>query len=378
MSTAITTIPQAAITENNLEEKAELIKSICAKDCTAAEFGLLCHLAVTYQLDPLARQIWAVKVPGYPAQIFAGRDGYLAIAHRSGVFDGMESGTRKDDETGELVGWAKVYRKDVSHPFSEEVYFGEYARGLESDKKSLWKDKPRTMIQKVAEAQALRKAFSISGLYSPEEMPERETGHVSTCAGNCHNSPAPTTYVRAPPKVSPKGATKPAENVTNADAKYAGNATDCTHCFRCGRELQGAEPMVSHRDYQQYLCIGCMQAIDAAVSPSRVVDTQKPAQKPPMPPLCVACGKSVSSAEMDASLKVGAEVLCSECLSLMQDEPQKPKESPGTEVCQTCGEKLTKTDVLQSKMANKPSLCPACLKQAILIDRENAKRRGTA
>jgi hypothetical protein len=121
------------------------------------------ELARKYQLDPFARQIWLVKYGDNPAQIFCGSDGYLAIAHRSGQFDGMESGSRVKD--GELIGWCRVHRKDMSHPFEVRVYASEYSTG-----KNLWKDKPRTMIQKVAEAQCLRRAFSISGLYSPEEF----------------------------------------------------------------------------------------------------------------------------------------------------------------------------------------------------------------
>ena len=144
-------------------QQIQLIRDMCAKDCTDNEFLLLMQLARTYQLDPFTKQIWAVKYGQNPAQIFCGRDGYLAIAHRSGKFDGMESGTRKDGD--DLVGWCKVYRKDMSHPFEVEVYASEYSTG-----KNLWRDKPRTMIQKVAEAHALRRAFSISGLYSPEEI----------------------------------------------------------------------------------------------------------------------------------------------------------------------------------------------------------------
>lgn len=144
-------------------QQIQLIRDMCAKDCTDNEFLLLMQLAKTYQLDPFAKQIWAVKYGNNPAAIFCGRDGFLAIAHRSGKFDGMESGTRKDGD--DLIGWCRVYRKDMSRPFEVEVYASEYSTG-----KNLWKDKPRTMIQKVAEAQCLRRAFSISGLYSPEEI----------------------------------------------------------------------------------------------------------------------------------------------------------------------------------------------------------------
>ena len=162
----MTDLPATATTEALTTydpEKLRLIRDMFAKGASDNEFGVMIELASRYQLDPFSRQIWLVKYGDNPAQIFAGRDGYLAIAHRSEVFDGMESGTRK--EGNDLIGWCKVHRRDMSHPFEVEVYASEYSTG-----KNLWKDKPRTMIQKVAEAQCLRRAFSISGLYSPEEI----------------------------------------------------------------------------------------------------------------------------------------------------------------------------------------------------------------
>lgn len=146
----------------------ELIKNIAAPKCTDDEFRLLLYQAKTYRLDPLLKQIWAVKYSdGKPASIFAGRDGFLAIAHRSGAFDGMESGFRTEGTN--VIGWAKVYRKDMSHPFCVEVSMKEYNRN-----QGTWLTHGTTMIVKVAEAQALRKAFQISGLYSPDELPEPE------------------------------------------------------------------------------------------------------------------------------------------------------------------------------------------------------------
>ena len=144
-------------------QQVQLIRDICAQNCTDNEFLLLMQLAKTYQLDPFAKQIWAIKYGNNPAAIFCGRDGFLAIAHRSGKFDGMESGTRKDGD--DLVGWCRVYRKDMSRPFEVEVSLSEYSTG-----KNLWQTKPKTMIVKVAESHALRRAFGISGLYAPEEI----------------------------------------------------------------------------------------------------------------------------------------------------------------------------------------------------------------
>jgi phage recombination protein Bet len=144
-------------------QQIQLIRDMCAQNCTDNEFLLLMQLAKTYRLDPFAKQIWAVKYGNNPAAIFCGRDGFLAIAHRSGKFDGMESGTRKDGD--DLVGWCRVYRKDMSRPFEVEVSLSEYSTG-----KNLWQTKPKTMIVKVAESHALRRAFGISGLYAPEEI----------------------------------------------------------------------------------------------------------------------------------------------------------------------------------------------------------------
>lgn len=145
-------------------EDRKLIKETVAKGTTESEFKLFLYTAAKYQLDPLVKQVWCVKYDAKsPAQIFCGRDGFLSIAHRSGQFDGMESGTKMVD--GELYGWCRVYRKDMSHPFTVAVPLSEYNTG-----NGLWRTKPRTMIQKVAESQALRRAFDISGIYSPEEI----------------------------------------------------------------------------------------------------------------------------------------------------------------------------------------------------------------
>jgi phage recombination protein Bet len=179
-----------AIVPLNDPEYVELIRNKFANGCTDSEFRLFLHLAEKYRLDPAVHEIWAVKrSETQPAVIFAGLNGYIAIAHRSGMFDGMESGTEEID--GELVGWAKVYRKDMSHPITSRVYFSEYEQKTKSGNPTLWQTKPRVMIEKVAKVQALRMAFVISGLYSPEEIDTGEP-HVATPA-----------QVREIPKPSP-------------------------------------------------------------------------------------------------------------------------------------------------------------------------------
>lgn len=159
------------------EKRISLIKAKVAPDCTNTEFELLMYMADKYNLDPLLRQIWAVKFGNSPAQIYAGRDGFLEIAHRSGMFNGMDTKViYKLDDEGRVVtdksGLAiphsavcTVWRKDMTNPFIATVLFTEYNTG-----KNLWTSKPSVMIGKVAESVCLRKAFSVSGLYCPEEM----------------------------------------------------------------------------------------------------------------------------------------------------------------------------------------------------------------
>ena len=168
------------------ESRIQLVKEKVAKTLTDTEFELFLYLAKTYHLDPLLREIWAVKYAGEPAQIYAGRDGFLKVAHLSGQFDGLqtvlllETGGKVIEADisfkGAVLLGAKctVWRKDMNNPISASVALQEYNTG-----RANWKTMPDTMIRKVAEAHALRRAFSIHGLYMPEEMeknvPQPET-----------------------------------------------------------------------------------------------------------------------------------------------------------------------------------------------------------
>jgi phage recombination protein Bet len=162
MTNEIVKSENAVATYSN--EEIKLIHDRFAKNATEKEFELFLYTANKYQLDPLVKQIWCVKFAGQDAQIYAGRDGFLEIAHRSGQFNGLESGM-KDEKTA----YAKVFRKDMDNPFYVEVDMAEY-----NTNQALWKSKPITMLTKVAESQALRRAFSITGIYSPEEMGQWE------------------------------------------------------------------------------------------------------------------------------------------------------------------------------------------------------------
>lgn len=171
---------------NYNNEQIKLIKDMYAKRATNDELKLLMYMSNKYGLDILTKQIWCIKFGEAPAQIYAGREGFLEIAHKSGQFNGMETKTTRVNEPlaieysawenkvkvikvfkseFQFVSTCTVYRKDMEHPITVEVHEEEYSTG-----QGLWQTKRRTMIAKVAESQCLRKAFSISGIYADEEM----------------------------------------------------------------------------------------------------------------------------------------------------------------------------------------------------------------
>lgn len=162
-------------------EKATIITTV-AKGLDDSQVKIFFYTCQALGLNPLLNEIAAVPYHDRSTgkkdlSIQVMRDGFLTIAHRSGKFAGLESGVYEKGQTtpdgrtvNDLVGWAKVYHKDFKVPVYQEADFGEYSILERGGKPTLWKSKPKTMIKKVAESMALRKAFNVSGVYAPEEM----------------------------------------------------------------------------------------------------------------------------------------------------------------------------------------------------------------
>jgi phage recombination protein Bet len=179
-------------------EDIDLIKRTVAAGANESEFRLFLYIAQRYNLDPLVKQIWLIKYGTSPTAIFTSRDGFLSIGHRSGQFDGMETQAVKDD-SGKITGAiCRVWRKDMSHPFTVEVSRTEYDTG-----KGNWQKMPETMIKKVAESQCLRRAFDISGLYDPSEYDPAESVQAAQEASNAPR-PVDSTVQPAPAPVAPQ------------------------------------------------------------------------------------------------------------------------------------------------------------------------------
>ena len=154
---------------------------------TVKEIIMFMNLCKFSGLNPWAKEAYCIKYGNEPATMVVGKEAYMKRAEANESFDGFEAGIvvlmpEGDVECrpGTMVvkgesligGWAKVYRKDRSHPYEAEVGFDEYAgRKKDGSLNAQWSKKPATMIRKVALVQALREAFpsSFGGAFTEEE-----------------------------------------------------------------------------------------------------------------------------------------------------------------------------------------------------------------
>lgn len=156
---------------------------------TNQEFKLFTELCKVRKLNPFLREAYLIKYSEkQPAQIVVGKDAILKRAVLNPNYDGMESGIiiQKEDDSVEerrgtfklgnerlVGGWARVFRKDWSHPTYSSVSFDEVAQKTSSGSyNSNWSNKGATMVEKVAKVRALRETFveDLGGMYEVEEM----------------------------------------------------------------------------------------------------------------------------------------------------------------------------------------------------------------
>lgn len=180
-----------------LKEVRQLISQCPLSD---TEFSYLVQLGKATKLNPFNREIWAIKYSSKAAaQIFIGRDGYRIAASRHPMYlrHQVVAVYSKDD--------FKVVNDEIMHSYGlgnrgklESAYCKVYLRGQIGYSyvyvtmkeygltQSVWKDKPETMLKKVAEAQALRQGFPdfFAGTYSDAEVPQEEMKTLHVVQGN--------------------------------------------------------------------------------------------------------------------------------------------------------------------------------------------------
>jgi phage recombination protein Bet len=149
------------------DDKLKALRNTIAPGLTDAEFELFCETCKATGLNPITKEIWAIKAGGR-LQIMSGFNGFLKIANSHPQYDGMEVDITVDKDNKPLVAQARVYRKDRKFPSVGVALMSEFRGNT-----PIWQKMPSVMLSKVAKSHAIREAFSIelAGLYTPEEMP---------------------------------------------------------------------------------------------------------------------------------------------------------------------------------------------------------------
>lgn len=167
-------------------EKLALIKQTVAKGATDLELDLFLHACKRTGLDPLMKQIYAIKrwsaADNRDVMSFqTGIDGYRLIADRTGKYAGSDEPSFMVSADGlpEVASVTVTKMVDgVPCKFSASARWLEYVqRNRQGQPTSMWQKMPFLMLGKCAEALALRKAFpaELSGVYTHEEMMQADT-----------------------------------------------------------------------------------------------------------------------------------------------------------------------------------------------------------
>ena len=139
------------------------------------------EIAQAFNLNPFKREIYVSKY-GNQFALIVGYEVYIKRAERSGRLAGWKVQTTGSVTNNDLKAVITIHRNDFREPFEHEVFYSEYVqRKSNGEPNTFWKNKPFTMIKKVAIAQGFRLCFSeeLGGIpYTADEMETVEIPHV--------------------------------------------------------------------------------------------------------------------------------------------------------------------------------------------------------
>ena len=167
-------------------DQVNLIKATVARDTTDDEFALFLYVAKNTGLNPLLRQIhavkrWDSKLEREAMAIQTGIDGYRLIAERTGKYAPGREPEFAHGEDGDLVS-ATAYVKKMTadgtwHEVPATAFYDEYVQTKKDGTPNImWGKMPHSQLAKCAEALAIRKAFpsETAGVQGEEEMGQAE------------------------------------------------------------------------------------------------------------------------------------------------------------------------------------------------------------
>jgi len=167
-------------------DQLSLIKSTVAKGTTNDELSLFLYTAERTGLDPLMKQIhaikrWSSRDGRDVMSIQTGIDGLRLIADRTERYAPGPEPVIVEDPAGNIIKATAYVKKWVStewHTIGATAYYSEYVQTNKDGRPiGLWAKMPRLMTAKCAEALALRKAFpaEMSGVYTFDETTQADS-----------------------------------------------------------------------------------------------------------------------------------------------------------------------------------------------------------
>lgn len=162
----------------------EVVRNHIARGLNPDQLDYLLSVGKMRGLSPWAKQIYAMvyksRTPGKPDSLVlqTGIDGYTAIAHRSGLCDGIEEPEFEGEENSDgvlhpKIARVRVWRKGASKPFVAVARWSEYRKVDREGKASdFWLTMPYGQLGKCALSRAIRLAFPeyVGGIFTHEEM----------------------------------------------------------------------------------------------------------------------------------------------------------------------------------------------------------------
>lgn len=183
-NTALQTQTQAAVQTTDCYEKADKYLRLVGQNIPEKDRVTFLELCREMRLDPFKRDVYCVpyrtKDGGYACNIITSYEVYLRRAEETKLLNGVKIWFEPVGNDIKCI--CRIKRKDWEEPFEHEVYMSEYYQDVK-----MWKEKPKTMLRKVAMSQAYRMCFplELGGMpYTSDEMPSGcDTQTISTDDG---------------------------------------------------------------------------------------------------------------------------------------------------------------------------------------------------
>lgn len=172
----------SALTEQlGLVDSGELYGIICNTimpgNAKPEEVAAFCMVSANYNLNPLAREIYAFPNKQGGITPMVSIDGWLKLLHSNPDYDGEEFTFGKDEDGAEWCECA-IFSKSKSRPTRVREYMEENFMKTSP----VWQQRRKRMLRHRALIQAVRYFGGYAGLADKDEMMEAELRNVTPAA----------------------------------------------------------------------------------------------------------------------------------------------------------------------------------------------------